>query len=298
MSGPALLIVEDDAPARHALAEYLEHRGYEIHEAATAREAMRQWTPPRRSGPAGPGPADSKASTSSGESAARPHADHHPVRPRRRARQDRRPGSRRGRLPDQTFATAELNARIRAVLRGRRDPMPTPPAACASADRARSCQTRGPRLGRGGPTHAPRVRAAQGHDVEQGPHPDESPAAACRLGPGLCRRERIPPRLRKSASAQAVGRGTDRFAGGLIETEPGIGYRIADLESPPDTPVSARGSRRKRKRSSSLYERSPRSSWVLRFCLGRRRRTQGPRSDGIASSAHLSMAFYLKDKVG
>jgi CheY-like chemotaxis protein len=43
MSGPALLIVEDEAPARHALAEYLEHRGYEVYEAATAHEAMRQW---------------------------------------------------------------------------------------------------------------------------------------------------------------------------------------------------------------------------------------------------------------
>src|SRR5450756_1013882 len=43
MTGPSLLIVEDEAPARHALAEYLERRGYVIHEAATAQEAMREW---------------------------------------------------------------------------------------------------------------------------------------------------------------------------------------------------------------------------------------------------------------
>ncbi|MGD0408906.1 MAG: response regulator, partial [Candidatus Limnocylindrales bacterium] len=43
MTGPALLLVEDEAPARRALAEYLGRRGYEVYEAATAHEAMRQW---------------------------------------------------------------------------------------------------------------------------------------------------------------------------------------------------------------------------------------------------------------
>jgi len=43
MTGPSMLIVEDEAPARHALAVYLARRGYAIHEAATAQEAMREW---------------------------------------------------------------------------------------------------------------------------------------------------------------------------------------------------------------------------------------------------------------
>jgi two-component system KDP operon response regulator KdpE len=43
MNGPVILIVEDEAPARHALAEYLDRRGYQIHQAETAHEAMRQW---------------------------------------------------------------------------------------------------------------------------------------------------------------------------------------------------------------------------------------------------------------
>ena len=43
MTGPSLLIVEDEEPARHALAEYLERRGYEVHQADTAQEAIRQW---------------------------------------------------------------------------------------------------------------------------------------------------------------------------------------------------------------------------------------------------------------
>ena len=43
MSGPALLIVEDEEPARRALAGYLRRRGYEVREAGTARDALREW---------------------------------------------------------------------------------------------------------------------------------------------------------------------------------------------------------------------------------------------------------------
>ena len=43
MTGPALLIVEDEGPVRRALTDYLERRGYVVYEAATAHEAMRQW---------------------------------------------------------------------------------------------------------------------------------------------------------------------------------------------------------------------------------------------------------------
>jgi len=43
MSGPTILLVEDEAPARHAVAEYLDRRGYQVYEAGTALEAIRQW---------------------------------------------------------------------------------------------------------------------------------------------------------------------------------------------------------------------------------------------------------------
>lgn len=43
MSGPALLLVEDDDAARRALAKYLGRRGYVIYEAATAQQAIRLW---------------------------------------------------------------------------------------------------------------------------------------------------------------------------------------------------------------------------------------------------------------
>jgi two-component system, OmpR family, KDP operon response regulator KdpE len=43
VTGPALLIVEDEDPARRALAGYLTRRGYDVFEADSAREAIRQW---------------------------------------------------------------------------------------------------------------------------------------------------------------------------------------------------------------------------------------------------------------
>jgi two-component system, OmpR family, KDP operon response regulator KdpE len=43
MTGPAMLIVEDEGPSRRALTDYLERRGYVVYEAASAHEAMRQW---------------------------------------------------------------------------------------------------------------------------------------------------------------------------------------------------------------------------------------------------------------
>jgi two-component system KDP operon response regulator KdpE len=43
MSGPALLLVEDEDGARRTLAEYLTRRGYDVFGAATAKEAMRLW---------------------------------------------------------------------------------------------------------------------------------------------------------------------------------------------------------------------------------------------------------------
>jgi two-component system KDP operon response regulator KdpE len=43
MTGPGLLLIEDEETARRTLAEYLEHRGYQVYQADTAHEAMRQW---------------------------------------------------------------------------------------------------------------------------------------------------------------------------------------------------------------------------------------------------------------
>jgi two-component system, OmpR family, KDP operon response regulator KdpE len=43
-SGPRLLVVEDEEPARRALAGYLRHRGYQVEEAGTAAEALRSWS--------------------------------------------------------------------------------------------------------------------------------------------------------------------------------------------------------------------------------------------------------------
>jgi two-component system KDP operon response regulator KdpE len=43
MSGPRLLLVEDEAPARKTIAAYLRKRDYEVDEAADAAEALRSW---------------------------------------------------------------------------------------------------------------------------------------------------------------------------------------------------------------------------------------------------------------
>jgi len=43
MTGPSILIVEDETPALRALTEYMQRRGYVVYQAETAREAMREW---------------------------------------------------------------------------------------------------------------------------------------------------------------------------------------------------------------------------------------------------------------
>ena len=42
-SGPTILIVEDEETARRTLADYLERRGYVVFQATTAEEAFRRW---------------------------------------------------------------------------------------------------------------------------------------------------------------------------------------------------------------------------------------------------------------
>jgi two-component system KDP operon response regulator KdpE len=43
MSGPRLLLIEDEAPARKTIAAYLRKREYEVDEAGDAAEALRAW---------------------------------------------------------------------------------------------------------------------------------------------------------------------------------------------------------------------------------------------------------------
>ena len=158
MTGPSLLIVEDEAPARHALAEYLERRGYEVHQAATAREAVREW--------------DAHRADLVLLDLGLPDLDGIDVirRIRREAttpiiilsargdERDKIAGLEAGADDYLTkpFATDELNARIRAVLRRAAGP-DADASGCLPArpHRTRPRQARGPRLGRGRPSNAP-----------------------------------------------------------------------------------------------------------------------------------------------
>jgi two-component system KDP operon response regulator KdpE len=244
MSGPALLIVEDDAPARHALAEYLERRGYEIHEAATAHEAMRQW--------------DAHRADLVLLDLGLPDLEGVDVI-RRIRRESTTPiiilsarGDERDKIDGleagaddyltKPFATAELNARIRAVLRR---------AAGPNAD-ASGCL----RLGPIELDPVKREVRVSGEAVRLTPREYEllkvmmsskgrilTKARLLRAVWGLAYTDESAylhvyvNRLRRKLSAAVPTASLE----GLIETEPGIGYRIADLESPPDTPVSGAG---------------------------------------------------------
>jgi two-component system KDP operon response regulator KdpE len=231
MTGPALLIVEDDAPARRALADYLEHRGYEIHQAATAQEAMRQW--------------DAHRADVVLLDLGLPDLDGVDV-VRRIRREATTPiiilsarGDERDKIAGleagaddyltKPFATDELNARIRAVLRR---------AGGADAD------ARG-RLRLGPIELDPVKREVQvgGQIVRLTPREYEllkvmlsnqgrvlTKARLLRAVWGLAYADESAylhvyvNRLRRKLSAAAPD---DQFDG-LIETEPGIGYRIAD----------------------------------------------------------------------
>ena len=231
MTGPSLLIVEDEAPARHALAEYLERRGYVIHEAATAQEAMREW--------------DAHRADLLLLDLGLPDLDGVEVirRIRREAttpiiilsargdERDKIAGLEAGADDYLTkpFATDELNARIRAVLRRAGGP---------DAD-ANGCLRLGPieldtvkrevRVS-GDPVHlTPReyellkvMLSSQGRVLTKArllravwgqAYAGESAYLHVYVN-----------RLRRKLSAAAPASSLE----GLIETEPGIGYRIAD----------------------------------------------------------------------
>ncbi|MGA3030360.1 MAG: response regulator transcription factor [Candidatus Limnocylindrales bacterium] len=231
MTGPALLIVEDEAPARRALADYLEHRGYEIHQAGTAQEAMRQW--------------DAHRADVVLLDLGLPDLDGVDV-VRRIRREATTPiiilsarGDERDKIAGleagaddyltKPFATDELNARIRAVLRR---------AGGANADASGRLRL--------GPIELDPVKRevhVGGQIVRLTPREYEllkvmlsnqgrvlTKARLLRAVWGLAYADESAylhvyvNRLRRKLSAAAP----DAQLDGLIETEPGIGYRIAD----------------------------------------------------------------------
>jgi two-component system KDP operon response regulator KdpE len=247
VTGPSLLLVEDEAPSRRALAEYLERRGYEVYEAETAHEAMRQW--------------DAHRADLVLLDLGLPDLDGVDVirRIRREAttpiiilsargdERDKIAGLEAGADDYLTkpFATDELNARIRAVLRRAGGP---------DAD-ATGCL-------RLGPIELDPVKRevhVSGEPVRLTPREYEllkvmlssqgrvlTKARLLRAVWGLAYADESTylhvyvNRLRRKLSAGAPAGALE----GLIETEPGIGYRIADNEAlhemPPSEPASLR----------------------------------------------------------
>jgi two-component system KDP operon response regulator KdpE len=233
MSGPVILLVEDEAPTRHALAEYLDRRGYEVHEAETGHEAMRQW--------------DAHRADVVLLDLGLPDLDGVEVIRRIRreattpiiilsARGDERDkiGGLEAGADDyltKPFATDELNARIRAVLRRAGGP---------DADASGRLRL--------GPIELDAVRrevTVSGEPVRLTPREYEllkvmmssqgrvlTKARLLRAVWGLAYADESAylhvyvNRLRRKLSAAAPG----TSLAGLIETEPGIGYRIADGE--------------------------------------------------------------------
>jgi two-component system KDP operon response regulator KdpE len=234
MSGPVILLVEDEAPTRHTLAEYLDRRGYEVHEADSGQEAMRQW--------------DAHRADVVLLDLGLPDLDGVEVIRRIRreattpiiilsARGDERDkiGGLEAGADDyltKPFATDELNARIRAVLRRAGGP---------DAD-ASGCL-------RLGPISLDAVRrevTVAGEQVRLTPREYEllkvmmssqgrvlTKARLLRAVWGLAYADESAylhvyvNRLRRKLSAAAPASSLE----GLIETEPGIGYRIADGEA-------------------------------------------------------------------
>ena len=234
MTGPELLLVEDEEPARRTLAEYLQRRGYHVYQADSGHEAMRQW--------------DAHRSDLVLLDLGLPDLDGVDIVRRIRreattpiiilsAREDEHDkiGGLEAGADDyltKPFAMDELNARIRAVLRR---------AAGPDAD-AQGCLRLGPielDPGRrevsvsGRPVHlTPReyellrvMLSSQGRVLTK--------ARLLRAVWGLAYTDESAylhvyvNRLRRKLSAASPA----TSLGGLIETEPGIGYRVADDES-------------------------------------------------------------------
>ena len=236
MTGPTLLIVEDEEPARRALADYLERRGYEVHQADTGQEAMRQW--------------DAHRADAVLLDLGLPDLDGVDV-VRRIRRESTTPiiilsarGDERDKIDGleagaddyltKPFAMDELNARIRAVLRRAGGP---------DADSAGCLRL--------GPIELDAIRRevrVSGEVVRLTPREYEllkvmmsnqgrvlTKARLLRAVWGLAYADESAylhvyvNRLRHKLSAAAPA----DLLNGLIETEPGIGYRVADHESLP-----------------------------------------------------------------
>jgi two-component system KDP operon response regulator KdpE len=234
VSGPRLLVVEDEEPTRKPLAAYLRHREYRVDEAGSAEEALRCWD------------------------GARPDLilldlglpDRDGVEVIRRVRRESTTPiiilSARGEERDRIlgldagaddylakpFAVDELNARIRAVLR-------RAGGASASADGAL----------RLGPVELDPLRRevrVAGNQVRLTPHEYELLKVMLANQGRLVTRERILRAVWGLAYSDAsayvhvyVGRlrrkladaGAGPLAERLFTTETGIGYRVADEES-------------------------------------------------------------------
>jgi two-component system KDP operon response regulator KdpE len=234
MSGPALLLVEDELGARRALAEYLHRCGYHVYEAATAREAMRLWDAHR----ADLVLLDLGLPDLDGvdvirwirREASTPII----ILSARGDERDKIEGLEAGADDYLTkpFATDELNARIRAVLRR---------AGGSDADAVGCLQL--------GPIELDPMRrevTVSGEFVRLTPREYEllkvllshqgrvlTKARLLRAVWGLAYSDESAylhvyvNRLRRKLSAAGGGASIE----GLIETEPGIGYRVADQES-------------------------------------------------------------------
>jgi len=231
VSGPSLLIVEDEEPARRALAGYLERRGYDVFQAATAGEAIRQW--------------DAHRADLVLLDLGLPDLDGIEVI-RRIRREGTTPiiilsarGDERDKIEEleagaddylaKPFATDELNARIRAVLR-----------------RTGGLDADASGLLTLGPIELDPVRRevrVSGRQVRLTPREYELLKVMLSNQGRLLTRARLlravwglayadesayvhvyVSRLRRKLSDAALPGSLD----GLIETEPGIGYRIAD----------------------------------------------------------------------
>jgi two-component system KDP operon response regulator KdpE len=241
VTGPALLLVEDEAPARRALAEYLERHGYEVYEAATAHEAMRQW--------------DAHRADLVLLDLGLPDLDGIDVI--RRIRRDATTpiiilsarGDERDKIEGleagaddyltKPFATDELNARIRAVLRRAGGP-DADTGGCLRLGPIELDTVRREVQVSGEPVHlTPReyellkvLLSSQGRVLTK--------ARLLRAVWGLAYANESAylhvyvNQLRRKLSAAAPAGSLE----GLIETEPGIGYRIADGESLREAPPS------------------------------------------------------------
>jgi two-component system KDP operon response regulator KdpE len=233
MRGPSLLLVEDEEPARRSLAAYLERRGYGVDQAGTAAEAMRLW--------------DAHRADLVLLDLGLPDRDGVEV-----IRRIRREGttpiiilSARGDERDKIggleagaddyltkpYATDELNARIRAVLRRAGGP-DADPLGCLRLGPIELDVVRREARVAGEPVHlTPReyellkvMLSHQGRVLTKArllravwgvAYSDESTYIHVYVN-----------RLRRKLGAAAAAGGAT--LDGLIETEPGIGYRIGD----------------------------------------------------------------------